>query len=169
MASKFRYRQFLVFVGAQISVLRIRWVLYVLFSSSSQGCINAGSPVGAIAMYDEILRLGLNPDRLTFNTLISACVKTDKLELAMHFFEEMKVPSIYLRGQFRAWICTLIALDNCLDQEIRNLFCSFQDKARKFHDDVFPDVVTYTTLLKVHFLAFNYSFNLLCLLPYIVN
>lgn len=69
---------------------------------SSQGSINAGSPEGAIDMYNEILRLGLNPDRLTYNTLISACVKTDKLELALHFFEEMKVPSMYLKGQFGA-------------------------------------------------------------------
>lgn len=61
-----------------------------------------GSPESTIAMHDEILRVGLNPDRLTYNTLISACVKCNKLDAAMRFFEEMKVPSMYLKGQFRA-------------------------------------------------------------------
>ncbi|KAB2629522.1 pentatricopeptide repeat-containing protein [Pyrus ussuriensis x Pyrus communis] len=78
-----------------------------------KGYINAGLPQGAITMHDKILRLGLKPDKLTYNTLISACVKAGKLDIAMQFFEEMK------------------------------------DEAQKFsHGDLFPDVVTYTTLLK---------------------
>jgi pentatricopeptide repeat protein len=52
-------------------------------------------------MHDEIIRLGKKPDRLTYNTLISACVKAGKLDAAMQYFEEMKVPS-YMKGQFRA-------------------------------------------------------------------
>ncbi|KAL5559389.1 hypothetical protein UlMin_035600 [Ulmus minor] len=55
-----------------------------------KGCIKTGFPEHAITMYDEILRLGLNPDKLTYNTLISACVKTENLDAAMHFFQEMK-------------------------------------------------------------------------------
>ncbi|KAH0989741.1 hypothetical protein GBA52_001224 [Prunus armeniaca] len=78
-----------------------------------KGYINAGIPQGAITMHTEILRLGIKPERLTYNTLISACVKAGKLDMAMQFFEEMK------------------------------------DEAQKFsHGDLFPDVVTYTTLLK---------------------
>ncbi|POO03839.1 Tetratricopeptide-like helical domain containing protein [Trema orientale] len=55
-----------------------------------KGYMKTGSPESAIAMLDEILRLGLDPDRLTYNTVISSCVKTNKLDSAMHFFEEMK-------------------------------------------------------------------------------
>uniref|UniRef100_A0A2N9HK98 CBS domain-containing protein n=1 Tax=Fagus sylvatica TaxID=28930 RepID=A0A2N9HK98_FAGSY len=78
-----------------------------------KGYINTGLPQAAITVYEEILRLGLKPDKLTYNKLIYACVKTDRLDTAMHVLEKMK------------------------------------DKARKLgHDDLFPDVVTYTTLLK---------------------
>lgn len=65
-----------------------------------QGYISSSVPQAALAMYNEMLNLELKPDRLTYNTLISACVKINKLDAAMHFFEEMKVAS--LKGQFRA-------------------------------------------------------------------
>ncbi|KAJ7966045.1 Pentatricopeptide repeat-containing protein [Quillaja saponaria] len=78
-----------------------------------KGYINAGFPQDAISMYDEVLCQGIRPDRLTYNTLILACVKTQKLDSAMGFIEEMK------------------------------------DIAQKFsNDDLFPDIVTYTALLK---------------------
>ncbi|XP_022140025.1 pentatricopeptide repeat-containing protein At5g10690 isoform X2 [Momordica charantia] len=78
-----------------------------------KGYISSGVPQAAIAMYSEMLNLGLQPDRLTYNTLISACVKINKLDAAMHFFEEMK------------------------------------ERADKYdQEDIFPDAVTYTTLLK---------------------
>ncbi|KAK9946763.1 hypothetical protein M0R45_012209 [Rubus argutus] len=78
-----------------------------------KGCINSGLPQGAIDMHDEIIRLGLKPDRLTYNTLISSCVKAGKLDAAMQYFEEMK------------------------------------DEAQKFsHAGLFPDVITYSSLLK---------------------
>jgi pentatricopeptide repeat protein len=67
-----------------------------------QGYINTGLPQAAITAYREILRLGLKPDKITYNTLIFACVKTEKLDAAMHVLKEMKVTSIYLEGQFRA-------------------------------------------------------------------
>ena len=67
-----------------------------------QGYIGAGCPEDALPVHDEILELGLNPDRLTYNTLISACVKAGKLDDAMRFFDEMKVTSMLLKGQFRA-------------------------------------------------------------------
>ncbi|KAL2525364.1 Pentatricopeptide repeat-containing protein [Abeliophyllum distichum] len=78
-----------------------------------KGYISAGCPQEALSTHDEILRQGLNPDRLTYNTLIFACVKMENLDFAMLFFEHMK------------------------------------DKARKDDDqDIFPDLVTYTTLLQ---------------------
>lgn len=73
------------------------------FFFNFQGYINTGHPLAAIAVYEEILRSGLKPDKLTYNKLIYACVKTDKLNTAMHVLEEMKVASMYPEGQFGAW------------------------------------------------------------------
>ncbi|XP_020235167.1 pentatricopeptide repeat-containing protein At5g10690 isoform X1 [Cajanus cajan] len=55
-----------------------------------KGYINSGCPHTAINMLNEILRQGIMPDRLTYNTLILACVESKKLDVAMQFFEEMK-------------------------------------------------------------------------------
>ncbi|ESW33309.1 hypothetical protein PHAVU_001G059500 [Phaseolus vulgaris] len=55
-----------------------------------KGYINSGYPHTAINMLNEILRQGIMPDRLTYNTLILACVESEKLDTAMQFFEEMK-------------------------------------------------------------------------------
>ncbi|XVE97263.1 hypothetical protein REPUB_Repub03eG0005100 [Reevesia pubescens] len=55
-----------------------------------KGYISTGCPQAAINLHDEILRLGLEPDRLTYNTLIFACAKTENLDAAICFFEEMK-------------------------------------------------------------------------------
>lgn len=62
-----------------------------------QGYIKAGCPQAALAVQDEILRLGLTPDRLTYNTLILACVKNENVNAAMHFFKEMKVTSFCMQ------------------------------------------------------------------------
>lgn len=67
-----------------------------------QGHINTGCPEDALSVHEEMLRLGLTPDRLTYNTLIFACVKAEKLDAAMHFFDEMKVTSMHLEGLFGA-------------------------------------------------------------------
>ncbi|KAK6116958.1 hypothetical protein DH2020_049333 [Rehmannia glutinosa] len=56
----------------------------------SQGYITAGCPQAALGVHDEILRHGLNPDRLSYNTLIFACIKNENLGAAMLFFEQMK-------------------------------------------------------------------------------
>ncbi|KAG4144892.1 hypothetical protein ERO13_D05G066800v2 [Gossypium hirsutum] len=55
-----------------------------------KGYINTGCPQAAINLHEEIQLLGLEPDRLTYNTLIFACVKAENLEAAMRFFKEMK-------------------------------------------------------------------------------
>lgn len=78
-----------------------------------KGYISTGCPEAALSLHDEILRHGLNLDKVTYNTLILACVETGKLDIAMQFFEGMK------------------------------------DRAQTVDDDdILPDVVTYTTLLK---------------------
>ncbi|XP_011045813.1 PREDICTED: pentatricopeptide repeat-containing protein At5g10690 [Populus euphratica] len=85
----------------------------LVYNLLMKGYISAGCPQDALPVHDEILELGLTPDRFTYNTLISACVKAGKLDAAMQFFDEMK------------------------------------DKSQNFScDKLYPDVVTYTTLLQ---------------------
>ncbi|CAJ2674845.1 unnamed protein product [Trifolium pratense] len=55
-----------------------------------KGHINSGCPETAINMLNEILHQGIMPDRLTYNTLILACVQSEKLDVAMQLFAEMK-------------------------------------------------------------------------------
>ncbi|XP_058724779.1 pentatricopeptide repeat-containing protein At5g10690 [Vicia villosa] len=55
-----------------------------------KGHINSGCPDAAINMLNEILHQGIMPDRLTYNTLILACVQSEKLDVAMQLFAEMK-------------------------------------------------------------------------------
>ncbi|KAF3447651.1 hypothetical protein FNV43_RR12838 [Rhamnella rubrinervis] len=71
--------------------LRERGIFSItVYNLLMKGYISTGFPQGAIAMHDEMLRLGLKPDKLTYNTLISACVESKKLDMAMRFFKEMK-------------------------------------------------------------------------------
>lgn len=56
-----------------------------------QGYISTGFPEAALSLHDEIIRHGLNLDKLTYNTLILACVEAGKVDAAMQFFEGMKV------------------------------------------------------------------------------
>ena len=51
-------------------------------------------------MLSEIVHQGIKPDKLTYNTLILACVESEKLDSAMQFFEEMKVIRIHLKFNF---------------------------------------------------------------------
>ncbi|XP_054793552.1 pentatricopeptide repeat-containing protein At5g10690 isoform X4 [Prosopis cineraria] len=78
-----------------------------------KGYITAGFPQDAVNLHNEILRHGMKPDRLTYNTLILACVKSQNMDTAMQFFENMK-----------------------------------GEAQRSTQNDVLPDIVTYTTLLK---------------------
>lgn len=57
----------------------------------SQGYTNTDFPLGALAVRDEILRQGLKPDKLTYNTLILSCVKSRRMDVAMGLLAEMKV------------------------------------------------------------------------------
>ena len=65
-----------------------------------QGYIKSNFPLGALTVKDEILRQGLKPDRLTYNTIISACVKSSEIDKAIQFLEDMKVSHKCWKGQF---------------------------------------------------------------------
>lgn len=68
------------------------------FNLLMKGYITSGCPQAALGVHDDILRHGLNPDRLSYNTLIFACIKCENLDAAMLFFEQMKVSSTCLKG-----------------------------------------------------------------------
>ncbi|KAK7293672.1 hypothetical protein RJT34_16544 [Clitoria ternatea] len=61
-----------------------------LYNILMKGYINSGCPNTAINLRNEILHQGIMPDRLTYNTLILACIESKRLDTAIQFFEEMK-------------------------------------------------------------------------------
>lgn len=73
----------------------------LIYNLLMKGYINSGSPQAAVVLLDEMLRLGLEPDRPTYNTLINACIKCGDLDAAMKFLKEMKVTCVYLKGESR--------------------------------------------------------------------
>ena len=73
-----------------------------------QGYIKSNFPLGALTVKDEILRQGLKPDRLTYNTIISACVKSSEIDKAIQFLEDMKVSHKCWKGQFQPQNCFAI-------------------------------------------------------------
>ncbi|KMT17826.1 hypothetical protein BVRB_2g033630 isoform B [Beta vulgaris subsp. vulgaris] len=86
----------------------------LIYNLLMKGYITTGCPEATFTVHQDMLRQGLRPDKLTYNTLILGAVKTGKLDSAMQFLEEMK------------------------------------DDACKYNcDDLHPDNVTYTTLLKL--------------------
>uniref|UniRef100_A0A1J3IVT5 Pentatricopeptide repeat-containing protein n=1 Tax=Noccaea caerulescens TaxID=107243 RepID=A0A1J3IVT5_NOCCA len=62
----------------------------LIYNLLMKGYINSESPQAAVSLLDEMLRLGLEPDRLTYNTLIHACIKCGDMDAAMKFLKEMK-------------------------------------------------------------------------------
>ncbi|KAG7550215.1 Pentatricopeptide repeat [Arabidopsis thaliana x Arabidopsis arenosa] len=62
----------------------------LIYNLLMKGYVNSESPQAAINLLDEMLRLRLEPDRLTYNTLIHACIKCGDMDVAMKFFKEMK-------------------------------------------------------------------------------
>ncbi|KAL5699239.1 hypothetical protein ACHQM5_030172 [Ranunculus cassubicifolius] len=63
----------------------------LMYNLLIKGYIKAGFPQDAFAIRDEILRQGLKPDRLTYNTLSFAYVRSGQMDAAMQLFAEMKV------------------------------------------------------------------------------
>ncbi|KAG9455954.1 hypothetical protein H6P81_000462 [Aristolochia fimbriata] len=62
----------------------------LMYNLLIKGYTNTDCPLDALLVHDEILRQGLKPDRLTFNTLLLACVKSKEMSLAVQFFAKMK-------------------------------------------------------------------------------
>lgn len=60
-----------------------------------QGYANTDIPLDALDVREEISRIGLKPDRCTYNTLIHACVKSGKMDSAMQLVAKMKVSTKY--------------------------------------------------------------------------
>lgn len=61
-----------------------------VYNMLMKGYISTGSPQSALRVFDEIRQQGLNPDKLTYNTIIFACVRMNDLESAVQIFQEMK-------------------------------------------------------------------------------
>lgn len=62
----------------------------LIYNMLIKGYIATGCPEAALRVHDEMLCQGLQPDKLTYNTLILASVKTEKMDSAMKFLVEMK-------------------------------------------------------------------------------
>ncbi|XP_021744120.1 pentatricopeptide repeat-containing protein At5g10690-like isoform X2 [Chenopodium quinoa] len=62
----------------------------LIYNLLMKGYISSGSPEASFTVHNEMLRQGLKPDKLTYNMLILAAVKTEKLDSAMQYLEEMK-------------------------------------------------------------------------------
>ncbi|CAM8958603.1 unnamed protein product [Rhodiola kirilowii] len=57
-----------------------------LYNLLMKGCITQGSPQDALGVLDEIVEHGLGLNRLTYNSLILSCVKSENMDGAMQFF-----------------------------------------------------------------------------------
>ncbi|GAY44466.1 hypothetical protein CUMW_082290 [Citrus unshiu] len=73
---------FLLHEGGNPSVL--------FYNLLMKGHISAGCPEVVINLHDEMSHVGLEPDSLSYNILISACIKTKKLDVTMPFNEQLK-------------------------------------------------------------------------------
>lgn len=70
----------------------------LLYNLLMKGYLKTDFPQGALTIRDEILRQGLKPDKVTYNTLVFACVKSGDLDAAFQLITEMKVLNKYLKG-----------------------------------------------------------------------
>ncbi|KAJ1700456.1 hypothetical protein LUZ63_000235 [Rhynchospora breviuscula] len=66
----------------------------LLYNLLMKGYVKTSFPLGALTVRDEMMRQGLRPDRLTYNTLISACVKSAEMEKAVQLLSDMKEEAI---------------------------------------------------------------------------
>ncbi|XP_029118706.1 pentatricopeptide repeat-containing protein At5g10690 isoform X2 [Elaeis guineensis] len=55
-----------------------------------KGYTKTDFPLGALTIRDEMLRQGLKPDKLTYNTLIFACIRHGRADIAIQLLAEMK-------------------------------------------------------------------------------
>lgn len=61
-----------------------------VYNMLMKGYISTGSPQSALRVFNDVRQQGLNPDKLTYNTIIFACVKMNDLDTAVQIFQEMK-------------------------------------------------------------------------------
>ncbi|XP_008805415.1 pentatricopeptide repeat-containing protein At5g10690 isoform X2 [Phoenix dactylifera] len=77
-------------------VARFRRVLHedghsvVLYNLLMKGYANTDFPLAALTIRDEMLCQGLKPDKLTYNTLIFACIRDGRTDTAIQLLAEMK-------------------------------------------------------------------------------
>ncbi|XP_029118705.1 pentatricopeptide repeat-containing protein At5g10690 isoform X1 [Elaeis guineensis] len=77
-------------------VARFRRVLHedghsvLLYNLLMKGYTKTDFPLGALTIRDEMLRQGLKPDKLTYNTLIFACIRHGRADIAIQLLAEMK-------------------------------------------------------------------------------
>ncbi|XP_072987232.1 pentatricopeptide repeat-containing protein At5g10690 [Typha latifolia] len=92
----------------------------LLYNILMKGYINTDFPLGALTVRDEILRQGLKPDKLTYNTLVSACVRSGDMDKAIQLLAEMKEEAeksncYELFPDAITYTCLLKGLANCRD------------------------------------------------------
>ncbi|KAH9798574.1 pentatricopeptide repeat-containing protein [Citrus sinensis] len=76
-------------VNALIEAVHEIYAVLMVFLHN-MGHISAGCPEVVINLHDEMSHVGLEPDSLSYNILISACIKTKKLDVTMPFNEQLK-------------------------------------------------------------------------------
>lgn len=118
-----------------------------------QGYINAGCPEDALAVHNEILSKGIKTDRFTYNTLLLACVKSERMDAAMQLYAEMKVSNVASLEPCRSWLVgATVQMPLASSMYLNTWYWFSQDEAQKIGSHyLFPDTVTYTTLIKVCF------------------
>lgn len=62
---------------------------------SLQGYSRSTNPLDALKLREDMTRLGLQPQKITFNSLILACVRGGDLKEALQLLKEMKVCDIF--------------------------------------------------------------------------
>ncbi|KAJ4801814.1 Pentatricopeptide repeat-containing protein [Rhynchospora pubera] len=65
-----------------------------IYNLLAKGYVKTNFPLGALTVRDEMIRQGLRPNRITYNTLISACVKSAEMEKAVQLLSDMKEEAI---------------------------------------------------------------------------
>ncbi|KAK1275433.1 Pentatricopeptide repeat-containing protein [Acorus gramineus] len=123
----------------------------LLYNMLMKGYTNSDSPLKALSVTDEMLRHGLKPDRLTYNTLIFACTKSGDMVTAMQFLAEMKVSKKYLNIRFKDFCSSYSLFPDVISQSNYTVSSPsvLQDQARICNSKgLLPNAVTYTTLLK---------------------
>ncbi|ONK69636.1 uncharacterized protein A4U43_C05F25150 [Asparagus officinalis] len=149
-------------------VARYRLVLHedthsvLLYNLLMKGYTNTDFPLGALTVRDEIMRQGLKPDKLTYNTLIFACVKSGKTDAAIQFLAEMKEEALKTNCSVLPDAVTYTTLLKGLGNE-KDLFTIQKIVVEmKSQPDLFIDRTAYTAMADA-FLACGSIRGALCI------